>query len=92
MERNSLSDFKQSSWACGKRAVWFKNRTIASSCPSLSFLTSMEQDEIHTDDETERARLEEATKKTVINKQICFAIGKTITVWLLMLIAAFLTH
>ena len=60
--------------------------------PSLSFLTSMEQDEIHTDDETERARLEEATKKAVINKQIYFAIGETITVWLLMLIAAFLTH
>lgn len=60
--------------------------------PLLSFLASMEQEEIHTDDETERARLEEETKKAVVNKQICLAIGESITVWFLMCIAVFFTH
>lgn len=48
--------------------------------PFFSLFAGMEKDEIHTDDETERTRLGEETKRATVNTQICYAIAESILV------------
>lgn len=51
--------------------------------PLLCFLEGISkwQDEIHTNDETERAKLEEEKKKAIISREICLAICLCIVEW-----------
>lgn len=53
--------------------------------PLSSLLVGREQNEIHVDNENERARLERERKISTVKTQICYAIGEAILVLGLMI-------
>lgn len=55
--------------------------------PLLSLFAGIRQEEIHTDDEAECARLEEGMHRAAVKAQICFAVGESVLVLALMLAA-----
>lgn len=46
--------------------------------PLFALLPGNEHDEIHTDDEAERTKVEEEMKRATLNRQVCIAIGCSI--------------
>ncbi len=46
--------------------------------PLFALLPGNEYGEIHTDDETERTKVEEEMKRATLNRQVCIAIGCSI--------------
>lgn len=55
--------------------------------PLFALLPGNEYGEIHTDDKTERTKVEEEMKRATLNRQVCIAIGCSIVLLGSMLVA-----